>query len=180
MRGIVAPRVLGREVPMSRELAAIAFRSLLFTFVLPGAATVYVPMLLLRGTTLAGAAPWRWLGLVPLALGVAIYVWCVADFATAGRGTPAPIDPPKELVRRGLYRVTRNPMYVGVASVLVGETWLFASGALAVYTVCVVLGFHLFVLLYEEPTLRRNFGEAYERYCAAVPRWVALPHRGSR
>jgi protein-S-isoprenylcysteine O-methyltransferase Ste14 len=163
---------------MSRELAAIALRSIVFTVVLPGTIAVYVPSALLRDATLDGAAAWRWLGLVPLAAGVAIYVWCVVDFATAGRGTPAPIDPPKELVRRGLYRVTRNPMYVGVASVLCGESWLFASLPLAVYTLCVVAAFHLFVLLYEEPTLRRSFGEAYERYCAAVPRWIALPHRG--
>jgi protein-S-isoprenylcysteine O-methyltransferase Ste14 len=103
----------------------------------------------------------------------------VTDFAVAGRGTPAPIDPPKELVRRGLYRFTRNPMYVGVASVLIGEAWLFASRAMAVFALGVVTMFHLFVLFYEEPTLRRTFGDAYERYCAAVPRWVALPHRGS-
>lgn len=165
---------------MSRELAAIALRSIVFTFVLPGTIAGWAPYAILRGATLAGAAPWRWLGLVPLVAGIAIYVWCVADFATAGRGTPAPIDPPKELVRRGLYRLTRNPMYVGVTAVLIGETWLFASPPLAAYTVCVVLGFHLFVLLYEEPTLRRSFGEAYERYCAAVPRWLALPRRGLR
>jgi protein-S-isoprenylcysteine O-methyltransferase Ste14 len=165
---------------MSRELAAIAFRSIVFTFVLPGTAAVYVPWAILRGATLEGAPAWRWLGLVPLLAGVAIYVWCVTDFARQGRGTPAPIDPPKELVHRGLYRFTRNPMYVGVASVLFGEAWLFASRTLAIYALCVVLGFHLFVLLYEEPTLRRSFGESYERYCAAVPRWIPLPHRGSR
>jgi protein-S-isoprenylcysteine O-methyltransferase Ste14 len=160
-----------------RALAGIALRSLVFTFLVPGTAAVWAPWAILRGATLAGAAPWRWLGIAPLAAGVAIYVWCVYDFATAGRGTPAPIDAPRELVTRGLYRVTRNPMYVGVTSVLVGEACLFASAALAVYTVCVVTGFHIFVRSYEEPTLHRLFGEAYDRYCAAVPRWIALPHR---
>jgi protein-S-isoprenylcysteine O-methyltransferase Ste14 len=164
-----------------RALAGIALRSLVFTFLVPGTVAGWAPWAILRGATLAGAAPLRWLGVVPLAIGVAIYVWCVADFAAAGRGTPAPIDPPRALVRRGLYRVTRNPMYVGVTSVLVGETWLFASPVLAVYTVSVAAAFHLFVRVYEEPTLHRLFGEAYDRYCAAVPRWFPLPHRsGSR
>jgi protein-S-isoprenylcysteine O-methyltransferase Ste14 len=163
-----------------RALAGIALRSLVFTFLVPGTVAVWVPLWIVRGATLAGAAPWRWLGIVPLAIGVAIYVWCVADFATAGRGTPAPIDPPRELVRRGLYRVTRNPMYVGVLATLVGQTWLFASPALAVYTLCIAVGFHLFVLGYEEPTLHRLFGDAYDRYCASVPRWIPLPHRGSQ
>ncbi len=161
-----------------RALAGIALRSLVFTFVVPGTAAVWAPWWILRGATLAGAAWWRWLGLVPIAAGVAIYVWCVYDFATAGRGTPAPIDAPRELVTRGLYRVTRNPMYVGVTSVLIGETILFASPALALYTICLATGFHLFVRGYEEPTLRRLFGEAYDRYCAQVPRWIALPHLG--
>ena len=155
-----------------RSTFAIALRSLVFTFVLPGTVAVYAPWWILRGATLAGAGPLRWLGLVPLALGVAIYVWCVYDFAIAGRGTPAPIDPPKDLVQRGLYRYTRNPMYVGVLSVLAGEAWLFASPALALYAATVATGFHLFVRHYEEPTLRRLFGDAYERYCDAVPRWL--------
>ena len=89
-----------------------------------------------------------------------------------GRGTPAPIDPPKELVARGLYRYVRNPMYVGVMSILVGEALIFASRTLVWYAVTVFIGFNLFVLLYEEPTLRHKFGAAYERYCAAVPRWL--------
>jgi len=161
-----------------RALAGIALRSLVFTFVVPGTVAGWAPWAIARGATLAAAAPWRWLGIVPLAAGLAIYVWCVVDFATAGRGTPAPIDAPRELVTRGLYRRTRNPMYVGVTSVLVGETWLFASPALALYTLCVVAAFNLFVRAYEEPTLHRLFGEAYDRYCAAVPRWFPLPHRG--
>ncbi len=160
----------------ARDLRSIALRSLLFTFLLPGTIGGYLPWWILRatGATLGGALAWRWLGLVPLSVGLAIYVWCVADFALAGRGTPAPIDPPKELVVRGLYRVTRNPMYVGVLSVITGESWLFGSVPLAFYTVSVFAGFHCFVLGYEEPALRRSFGEAYQRYCAAVPRW--LPH----
>ncbi|RIL05392.1 MAG: isoprenylcysteine carboxylmethyltransferase family protein [Proteobacteria bacterium] len=160
---------------MPASTAAIALRSLLFTLVLPGTIAVYVPWAIARatGATLAGAAAWRWLGLAPLAAGLAIYAWCVADFALAGRGTPAPIDPPRELVVRGLYRRTRNPMYVGVLCVLAGEAWLLASPAHALWTGAVGALFHAFVVGYEEPSLRRRFGPAYERYCAAVPRWLA-------
>ena len=160
---------------VSRGLVAIAARSLLFTLVLPGAIAGWVPLAILGDATLAGAGPARWLGALPLALGLAVYVWCVADFATQGHGTPAPIDPPQELVSRGLYRWTRNPMYVGVLAVIAGEAWLGASARLALYGLAVFTGFHLFVLGYEEPTLRRRFGAAYERYCARVPRW--LPRR---
>jgi protein-S-isoprenylcysteine O-methyltransferase Ste14 len=158
----------------ARGLRSIALHSLLFTFIVPGTIGGYLPWAILHatGATLAAAPAWRWLGLIPLSLGLAIYVWCVTDFAVAGRGTPAPIDPPKELVVRGLYRVTRNPMYVGVLSVIAGESWLFGSAPLAFYTAVVLAGFHFFVIGYEEPTLRRSFDGAYQRYCAAVPRWL--------
>jgi len=158
----------------ARGLRSIALRSLLFTFLLPGTIGGYLPLSILHttGAPLAAAPVWRWLGLIPLLLGLATYVWCVADFALAGRGTPAPIDPPKVLVVRGLYRVTRNPMYVGVLSVIAGESWLFGSAPLVFYTFVVFACFHCFVIGYEEPTLRRSFGGAYQRYCAAVPRWL--------
>jgi protein-S-isoprenylcysteine O-methyltransferase Ste14 len=163
----------------ARGLRSIALRSLLFTFLVPGTVGGYLPWSILHatGATLAGSPAWRWLGLIPLSLGLAIYVWCVADFAMVGRGTPAPIDPPKELVVRGLYRVTRNPMYLGVLSVIAGESWLFGSAPLAFYTFVVFACFHCFVIGYEEPTLRRSFEGAYQRYCAAVPRWLPRLHR---
>jgi hypothetical protein len=101
------------------------------------------------------------------------------DFALAGRGTPAPIDPPRELVVRGLYRVTRNPMYVGVLTVIAAGSWLFGSVPLAFYAFVVFACFHCFVIGYEEPTLRRSFDGAYQRYCAAVPRWLPRLRRRS-
>jgi len=104
-------------------------------------------------------------------LGAAIYFRCAWDFAFAGRGTPAPIDPPKELVVKGLYRYTRNPMYIGVLTLLFGEAVFFASRQILIYAGVVFLIFHLFVMLYEEPALRRKFGDSYQRYCSAVPRW---------
>ena len=163
----------------ARSTRSIALRSLIFTCLVPGTVGGYLPWVILRGESLDAAAAWRWLGLVPLAIGLAIYVWCVADFALAGRGTPAPIDPPKQLVVRGLYRFARNPMYVGVLSVIAGQSWLFGSSPLAIYALVVFACFHVFVVGYEEPTLRQTFDGAYERYCAAVPRW--LPRlRGAR
>jgi len=110
--------------------------------------------------------------LVFILIGASIYLRCAWDFAFAGRGTPAPIDPPKELVVRGLYRYVRNPMYVGVLSVVVGQAiWFEARGLFAYAALCFLL-FFAFVVLYEEPALRRKFGESYERYCNEVPRWI--------
>ena len=89
-----------------------------------------------------------------------------------GRGTPAPIAPTEHLVVGGPFRWVRNPGYLSVVALLVGQALLFASPAFSVYAAVVALGFHLFVVLYEEPTLRRQFGADYETYCRAVPRWV--------
>jgi len=112
------------------------------------------------------------IGLVLLLAGATIYFWCAfGAFAQAG-GTPAPLDPPKRLVVHGLYRVMRNPMYVGVGSVVLAEAIGFRSAALAVYLIIWALCVHLFVLFYEEPTLRRKFGASYEDYCRRVPRWL--------
>jgi protein-S-isoprenylcysteine O-methyltransferase Ste14 len=145
----------------------------LFTLVAPGTVTVVLPYLLLRNTRAEVAAhAWQWLGVAPLVLGFGIYLWCVKDFAVKGRGTPAPIDAPKQLVVNGLYRFARNPMYIGIIAILLGEAMLFASTKLLFYAGIVFLCFNLFVLLYEEPALRRMFGEAYEQYCARVPRWL--------
>ena len=111
-------------------------------------------------------------GIVLMALGIAGYLWCALDFAFVGRGTPAPIDPPKELVVRGLYRYVRNPMYISVATALGGECLLFRSWVLARYLVYCFAIIFLVVLFYEEPALRGKFGAAYEKYCRDVPRWI--------
>jgi protein-S-isoprenylcysteine O-methyltransferase Ste14 len=107
-----------------------------------------------------------------LLLGAWVYVRCAWDFAVVGRGTPMPLDPPRELIARGLYRYVRNPMYLGVISVLIGEALLFESVRLLGYAASVAAGFHLFVVLYEEPALRRQFGDSYRRYRESVPRWI--------
>jgi protein-S-isoprenylcysteine O-methyltransferase Ste14 len=114
----------------------------------------------------------NWLALAPCGLGAAILLKCAWDFAVVGLGTPAPIDPPKSLVVSGLYRFVRNPMYVGVALVLFSEALLFSSPRLLDYALLVGTGFFLFVIAYEEPTLRKKFGASYQTYCRAVPRWI--------
>jgi protein-S-isoprenylcysteine O-methyltransferase Ste14 len=110
--------------------------------------------------------------LLPLVLGVGVWIRCIHDFTVIGRGTLAPVDPPRHLVVRGLYRYVRNPMYVGVLAMLSGEAVLFRSPGVAwemVYFFCSV---HLLVVFYEEPVLKRQFNGSYEEYCRQVHRWI--------
>jgi len=99
-------------------------------------------------------------------------IWCFWDFLVKGHGTPAPIDPPKELVAVGFYRYTRNPMYVGILLVLIGHFLWFGFWNLLVYAVVVFIAFNSFVILYEEPNLKNKFGAVYDDYCRRVPRWI--------
>ncbi len=152
-----------------------ALKTFLWSVFVPGTLTTAVPYLLLSsGFELFGvrAGGWRFLGLAPLAAGVALYVRCAWGFTVEGRGTPAPFDPPKEFVAGGPYRYVRNPMYVAATLALVGEAWLFGSGLLLAYAALVFSFFHVWVVVYEEPTLRRAFGGSYEKYLERVPRWV--------
>jgi protein-S-isoprenylcysteine O-methyltransferase Ste14 len=149
------------------------FKTVIFTVVVPGSVAGWIPFYLLLPSgarpVLAGAGL---AGIVLMALGASLYFWCAWDFSWLGGGTPAPIDPPRALVARGPYRVVRNPMYVGVGAVLVGEAMLFLSEALAIYALVVGFLFHLFVVVIEEPSLRGKFGASYEEYCRVVPRWL--------
>lgn len=150
-------------------------KTLIFTVIVPGTVTILIPRWLLSsqaGRERFDIGPFRYLGLVPIVLGALIYLWCAWDFTVAGKGTPAPIDPPKELVVRGLYRYVRNPMYVGVGSVLFGEAVLFQSLALLAYLAVALICVFLFVVFYEEPVLTRKFGDSYRRYRETVPRWI--------
>ena len=155
-------------------------RTVVFTILVPGTELVLVPLVVV----LLGVGPRlelglaRYFGLVPLGVGLVIILRCFADFVRRGRGTPAPYDPPRELVVAGLYRYVRNPQYVGVVLVVVGEAVLSGRVVLFGYAALMAIGYHLFVRYYEEPTLGRVFGEAYARYREAVPRW--LPRRAGR
>lgn len=123
---------------------------------------------------LASVAPWRWIPAVPSVLGFALALRCVWDFGRTGHGTPAPLAPPKRLVVVGFYRYVRNPMYVGFLTGWTGLWVVFGKANLVVIAVAclVVLGVHLFVIGYEEPTLGKMFGAEYEQYCRNVRRWI--------
>ena len=132
-----------------------------------------MPLLLLRP-----AGPGRsfaTVGLVPLVPGVVLLLWCVRDFYVAGKGTLAPWAPPRELAVVGLYRFSRNPMYIAVVLVLWGWALGFRSRALTIYALAVMLTFHLRVVIGEEPWLARTHGEAWIRYKDRVPRWLGHP-----
>jgi protein-S-isoprenylcysteine O-methyltransferase Ste14 len=113
------------------------------------------------------------LGLIPLALGVVLLFWCVRDFYVAGKGTLAPWTPPQDLVVVGLYRLSRNPMYIAVLLVLLGWAVAFRSRPLAFYALALAIAFHLRVVLHEEPFLARTHGERWTQYRARVPRWFS-------
>lgn len=149
-----------------------ALGSLLFLIIAPGTIAGYIPLVLLRAGPRIETGILAYLAFPLWLVGGAILLWCFWDFTFKGRGTPAPIDPPKELVATGFYRYVRNPMYVGILLILMGHFLWFQARGLIVYTVIVFLSFHLFVTLYEEPTLKRKFGASYEEYLGRVPRWI--------
>ena len=153
----------------------IVIKTLIFTVLVPGSVGVLIPLRLISSPSARGSlslGSFHYIGLPVILIGASIYFWCAWDFAFSGKGTPAPIDPPKELVVRGLYKYVRNPKYIGVLSLIVGQAVWFESTALLVYAALVCLLFCTFVMLYEEPVLRRKFGASYERYCKSVPRWL--------
>jgi protein-S-isoprenylcysteine O-methyltransferase Ste14 len=155
-------------------------RTAVFAILVPGTELVLIPAVVVLADVgpRPELGPARYAGLVPVVVGLAIILRCFADFVRRGRGTPAIYNPPRELVVAGLYRHVRNPQYVGVVLVVVGEALLTGRVVLFAYAALLAVGYHLFVSYYEEPTLGRLFGESYARYRGAVPRW--LPRRPGR
>ena len=153
-------------------------RSVFFTILQPGTVAVLIPYWLISSrsdSVLTSHQPLRYLSLPLIVIGAATLLWCIWDFFASGRGTVSPIDPPKHLVVRGLYRYVRNPMYVAVVIVLLGEAVFFMSQAVLIEAAIFFLLANLFVMLYEEPTLRRKFGDSYENYTQTVSRWIPKP-----
>jgi protein-S-isoprenylcysteine O-methyltransferase Ste14 len=146
-------------------------KTLAFTIVIPGTVGLYLPQALKNEATKVPPV-FEWIGAALFVCGAATYFWCAWDFVSKGLGTPAPIDAPRVLVVKGLYRFTRNPMYVGVFSAIQGQALYYASGHVAVYGLVMLTMAYLFVVFYEEPTLRRLFGAQYEEYCREAPRWI--------
>ena len=149
-----------------------ALKSILFFILAPGVVAGYLPLTLFRTGVQIQTGFLFYLALPFWIVGVVILVWCFWDFVQKGKGTPAPIEPPKELVVSGLYNYVRNPMYVGVLLVIIGHFLWFGFWNLLIYAVVVFIIFSAFVIFYEEPNLKGRFGSAYEHYLNTVPRWI--------
>lgn len=148
---------------------AVTYAALFIGFVL-----VYLPGRLLSWSGItrpAAIEKAQVAGMVVGSVGAAVALWCIFTFATTGRGTPAPFDPPRRLVIWGPYRLVRNPMYIGAGLALASAALFYESLPLLGYAGVFFLAAHVFVVLYEEPTLRRTFGQEYEVYCRQVGRW---------
>ena len=150
-----------------------AFKSIFFLFLVPGLLMGYFPYLI--STTdmeLLSLGILSYLAFLLWLVGWAAMLWCLWNFTINGRGTPAPIDPPKELVAVGLYRFVRNPMYVAGLITLGGWILWSPSLPLIIAPILFFIAAHLFVTFYEEPTLKKKFGRAYGEYLKRVPRWI--------
>jgi protein-S-isoprenylcysteine O-methyltransferase Ste14 len=149
--------------------------SALFLVIAPGIVAGLVPWWISKWNVQApffGFAPMRALGALLVVVSVLVLLESFARFALQGLGTPAPVFPTRHLVVKGLYRYVRNPMYLAVVLAILGQVMILGCVSLLAYGALVWLTFDLFVLAYEEPTLRRTFGAEYDSFCANVPRWV--------
>jgi protein-S-isoprenylcysteine O-methyltransferase Ste14 len=157
------------------QKASAVFGSALFFVVAPFLAAGVIPRWITHWEfepAFLGVEITRAIGVLLILAGVPGVVDSFARFAMQGLGTPAPVSPPERLVVTGLYRYVRNPMYVSVVAIIVGQALLFGDWRLIVYGAVFSLACHAFVLVYEEPTLRRKFGTQYEAFCTNVPRWI--------
>jgi len=155
---------------------SLIFRNLFFTILQPGLVAGLFPYWILGSrfseTAKSSFKTFQYVATVIFIIGFAIMVYCIGLFAVKGRGTLSPADPTKKLVISGMYRYSRNPMYIGVMLMLIAEAIFFRSVNLWIYAFVVFIGFNLFILLHEEPRLTRVFGAEYEQYCKNVRRWL--------
>ncbi len=154
-------------------------RTAVFLFAVPGTVLVYAPLAIAAAGFVRPDpnAALRALAVLAWGVGLAVSAWVVVAFATRGKGTPAPNAPTTELVQSGLYRYSRNPMYVGALLIVLGYPLWFQSLALVFYWFAVLLFFHLVIVVYEEPSLERRFGQAWTAYRRRVPRWLIAGER---
>ena len=155
---------------MRRAFAILG--SALFLVVAPGTVAGLVPWWISGWRFDHHVIPLQLVGAALVALGGLVLLDSFARFAIKGLGTPAPVFPTKHLVVTGLYRYVRNPMYVGVAALIIGQGLIFGNMRVLEYGGLIWLAFHLFVVFYEEPTLRASFGSEYEAFCRGVSRWI--------
>ena len=150
----------------ARDMNSLFARALLAFLAMPGVVAFVIPIGLLRPRD----GVFRMDGLSIVVLGSLILVWCVRDFYVAGKGTLAPWSPPRQLVTTGLYRVSRNPMYVGVVIILIGWAVVYQSRAHLIYAAFISLAFYVRVVRSEEPWLARTHGDAWHAYRTRVSR----------
>jgi protein-S-isoprenylcysteine O-methyltransferase Ste14 len=161
------------NVRMQRMPAILG--SLFFLVVAPGIVAGLVPWAISGwrwSTAFLGIAPLQWLGGALILAGIPILLDSFRRFAVEGFGTPAPIYPTDRLIVSGLYRYVRNPMYLAVLAVILGQALLLGDVRLVIYGAIICLAFDVFVIAYEEPTLRRRYGAQFNAYCAHVRRWL--------
>jgi protein-S-isoprenylcysteine O-methyltransferase Ste14 len=153
---------------------SLTARSLLWAVLLPGFVAGFAPWYFfgLDTVIIDWRNPAQAIGLVVIGAGMVLLGRCIWDFARRGRGTLSPFDPPRLLVVNGLYRHVRNPMYLGVATIGIGELLVWPSPGLVMWWVAWFALVNVFVLVVEEPSLRRQFGSSYEQYTKAVSRWM--------
>jgi protein-S-isoprenylcysteine O-methyltransferase Ste14 len=152
------------------------FKSLLYLVLEAGVFALYVPLALLRTGGRIETSAVSFLA-VPLWLaGSLIVLWSFWAFTFRGRGTPMPLDPPKALVASGPYQYVRNPIYLGVLFIFLGHFFWFGYWNLLIYAGLSFVSVQMFIVFYEEPTLRKKFGPAYEEYSRRVPRWIPTFH----
>ena len=168
--GSLARRIpFGRRFNLTRTSHMLLLRAVAAFLALPAVVAFALPVWIAT----SAHRPWRFvaLGVLLVGLGTLLLLWCVREFYVVGRGTLAPWDPPQHLVTTGPYRFSRNPMYIGVITILTGWCTLWNSRTLVIYSVLVAIGFHFRVLLFEEPWAARRFGAEWETYRARVHRW---------
>ena len=150
-------------------------RSIVYATLFISVVLVFIPDQILLATGITRpteVGTLHWTGIVLVVLGGMLAIWCILTFAVVGQGTPAPFDPPRKLVEAGPYRWVRNPMYIGASMALAGAALFYRSAALVAFAAGFVVAAHIFVVLFEEPTLERTFGARYADYRNAVPRWM--------
>ncbi len=156
-------------------MASLFLRNLMYTILMPGLVAGLIPYLIVRDELNKDLFPLHWfhyLGVILFVIGLVVLIFCIFKFAIEGRGTLSPTDPTKRLVVTGLYRFSRNPMYIGVIIMLIGEAIFTLVVDLWIYSGVVFLLFNFFIMTIEEPRLKKDFVEEYKQYCIKVMRWI--------
>jgi protein-S-isoprenylcysteine O-methyltransferase Ste14 len=156
-------------------MTSLLLRNLFFTILQPGIVAGLIPFWIVRDRVQTifnlPLQQHHYSGSIVFVIGFVVMLICIISFAVQGRGTLSPAAPTKKLVISGLYKYSRNPMYVGVSMMLIGEAILFQSAALWMYAFVIIAAFNTFIIFFEEPRLKKDFGEEYNNYCEKVRRW---------